>query len=274
MNELPTKTETLYNALVPLKVVTFNEIVELAAKTIDVPTDRRYIYRRYVARLIETGKLEAIRKGLFIVLSPLERNDKIELDKLLIASKIRKEYYLGFHSALEYYGSAYSAFNEVYICTQPKNRFDTFRYRRFTFKQVAVKDTTSQVVEKRYGNSLLNVSSKERTFLECVGRPDYAGGWEECLKSLQNLSGVDAELLASLTFKRRNKSLASRVGYVLEFLRDSSPFYEHISNDLLEEIESRARPTPQYLVKGQKSSLNKKWNLCVPDDFEEKLRGI
>ena len=268
------KTEILYNALLPLKVVTFNDIVQEAAKITDESTSRKYIYDKYVNWLIKKGRLVAIRKGIFLVVFPTEQDEKYELDKLLIASKIRKEYYLGFHTALEYYGSAYSVFNEAYVCTKPRHRFNSFSYRHFTFKHVAVKDVSSQVFEKPYGRNFLKVSSKERTFIECVDRPQYVGGWEECIKSLENLSGIDAEQLISLTLKQKGKSLPSRVGYMLELLKNSSPFYEHITDSMLNKIEAKTRDPPQYLVSGQKSTLNRRWNLCIPEDFEEKLRGI
>jgi len=207
-------------------------------------------------------------------MSPLEEKEKYEPDKLLIASKIRKEYYLGFHTALEYYGCAYSVFNEAYICIQPKDRFDPFSYKRFTFKPVFVKGTTKQVQEKTYQNSLLKVSSKERTFIECIDRPQYAGGWEECVKSLDNLSGIDAKKLVNLTLMQTRKNLPRRVGYVLELLRNRSPFYEHISDSTLNELKTEVRGPPQYLVRGKKSSLNKRWNLYIPDGFEEELRDV
>lgn len=268
------KTETLYSALLPLKVVTFNEIVQEATKVIEGSASRSYIYRRYVVRLIETGKLEAIRKGLYIVLSPTEQDEKYELDKLLIASKIRREYYLGFHTALEYYGSAYSVFNEAYVCTKSEHRFDSFSFKRFTFKHVAAKDTTCQVVEKLYGKHILKVSSKERTFIECIDRPEYVGGWEECIKSLENLSGIDEEQLLSLTLKQTGKRLLSRVGFVLELLKNRSPFFEHISDNTLNEIEMKTRDSPQYLANGQKKAFNRRWNLWIPQGFEEQLRDV
>lgn len=267
------KTEALYNALLQMKIVSFDDIVQQASKIIG-SANRKYIYRKYVKRLVETGKLQTIRKGLYAVLSPLEEKEKYEPDKLLIASKIRKEYYLGFHTALEYYGCAYSAFNKAYICIQPKDRFDPFSYKRFTFKPVFVKDTTKQVQEKTYQNSLLKVSSKERTFIECIYRPQYAGGWEECIKSLDNLSGIDAKKLVKLTLMQTRKNLPRRVGYVLELLKNTSPFYEHINDNTLTELKTEARGPPQYLVRGKKSNLNKRWNLYIPDGFEEELRGI
>jgi predicted transcriptional regulator of viral defense system len=269
-----TKTTDLYNSLLSLKVATFNEIAQEATNIVGGSHDSKYIYDKYVTQLLKTGRLEAIRKGLYTVLSPLEQDEKYEPDKFLIASKIREDYFLGFHTALEYYGSAYSAFNEVYVCTTPRNRFNPFSYKRFTFKRVEVKDTTSQIIEKPYGRSFLKVSSKERTFIECVDKPQYAGGWEECIKSLENLSGIDEEQLLSLTLKQKGRRLPSRIGFVLELLKNRSPFYEHISENTLNEIEMKTRDSPKYLVNGQKAGLNKRWNLWIPIGFEEILRDV
>lgn len=268
------KIEALYNTLLPKKIVSFDEIVQQALTIIEGSANRKYIYRKYIKRLIETGKLQAIRKRMYAVLSPLEKKENYEPDKLLIASKIKNKYYLGFHTALEYYGCTYSAFNEAYICIQPKNRFDSFNYNRFTFKPVFVKDTTSQILEKTYQNNILKVSSKERTFIECIERPQYVGGWEECVKSLENLSGINTQHLINLTLKQKQKGLSRRVGYILELLKNRSPFYEHINENKLNELKTGIRGQPQYLVRGKKSSLNQRWNLYIPNDFEEELRSI
>jgi predicted transcriptional regulator of viral defense system len=67
-----TKTESLYRALLKMKVVSFNDIVEKASGIIKAAPNRRYIYHKYVNRLVENGKLQRIRKGLYMVLSPLE----------------------------------------------------------------------------------------------------------------------------------------------------------------------------------------------------------
>jgi predicted transcriptional regulator of viral defense system len=269
-----TKTEALYNALLPMKIVNFNEVVKKALEIIEANKDRRYIYRKYVDRLIKMGKLQAIRKELYAVISPLEKTEKHEVDKLLVASKIRQNYYLGFHTALEYYGCANSLLNEAYICVQPKDRFNSFHYKRFTFKPVFVKDVFSEIIEKPYYQTLLKVSSKERAFIECIHRVQYAGGWEECIKSLEGLSGLNFEKLLNLTLKQKSKTLLRRVGYVLELLKNTSPFYEHINEKLLNKIVEQTKGSPHYLIYGKKGPLNKKWNLYIPEDFEEKLRGI
>ncbi|MCK4478069.1 hypothetical protein KAU88_06045 [Candidatus Bathyarchaeota archaeon] len=271
---MATKTEALYNVLLSMKVVSFDDIVEKALSIIKATSSRRYIYRKYVNRLVESGKLQRVRRGLYIVLSPLEEPKRHVVDKLLIASKIRDEYYLGFHTALEYYGCASSFYNEACVCVKAKDRFDPFQYRRFSFRPVFVEDVTLQVEKKHYQGSLLKVSSKERTFIECVNRVQYAGGWEECIKSLQGLGGIDTQKLLTMLGKCRSDILFRRVGYVLELLKRSSPFYEHVNNHLLNEVEKRITRPPRYLIYGAKGALNRRWNLYIPKGFEEKLRGV
>lgn len=269
-----TKTEALYNALLSMKVVDFNEIVEKASRIIEATPSRRYIYRKYVDRLIKNGKLQRIRKGLYLVSPTLEEPERHIVDKLLIASKVRDEYYLGFHTALEYYGCASSFHNEAYICVKPRSRFDPFQYKRFSFKPVFVEDVTSQVEEKQYQGNEVRVSSKERTLIECIDRVQYAGGWEECVKSLEGLGGLNMEKLLDLLHRYRKDTLFRRVGYVLELLRERSAFYEHVDDQLLGKLEEQAKGPPRYLIHREKGPLNNRWRLYIPDDFEEKLRGI
>ena len=270
-----TKTETLYNALLPMKVVSFNDIVKKAAGIIEATPNRRYIYRKYVKRLITSGKLQRIRKGLYIVLSPLEEQEGYVTDKLLIASKIRNKYYLGFHTALEYYGCASSFYNEAYVCVKAKDRFNPFQYKRFSFRPVFVDDITLGVEEKNYHGNTIKVSSKERTFIECIDRIQYAGGWEECIKSLEGLRTLNIEKLVNLLLHKYKKDiLFRRVGYILELLKERSPFYEHVNDHLLNEVEKQITGPPKYLTYGKKGTLNRRWKLYIPDGFEEKLRCI
>lgn len=269
-----TKIEALYNALLPMKAVSFNDIVKEASSIIEAAPNRRYIYRKYVSRMIKRGKLQRIRKGLYIVLSPLEKPERHIVNKLLIASKIRDEYYLGFHTALEYYGCASSFYNEAYICVKAKDRFDPFQYKRFSFRPVFVEDVTLEVEEKHYQGNIIKVSSKERAFIECIDRVQYAGGWEECIKSLEGLGGLNMKKLLNLLHKHKKDVLFRRVGYFLELLKNRSPFYEHANDRLLNQVESQIIGPPRYLIYGEKGPINRRWKLYIPKGFEEKLRGL
>jgi predicted transcriptional regulator of viral defense system len=269
-----TKTEALYRALLPLAVVTSNEAIRLASQIVPNAPDREYLRKKYVARLVKSGKLWRVRKGLYLVLFPTDKPDEYMPDKILIASKVRREYYLGYHTALEYYGCAQSLYNEAYICVKPKHRFRPFSYKRLNFRPVFTEDTNTAIETKYYQETPIKVSSRERTFLDCIDKVQYAGGWEECIKSLEGLSHINPEKLLRILIERKKDKILRRAGYVLELLRNRSSFYEQISDQLLTRIRTMTKGPPRYLIQGEKGPLNKKWNLYIPEDFEEKLRGI
>lgn len=267
------KTEKIYLELLSLKVVTFDEVVAAVEKIIG-PRDPRYIHLKYVKRLSQEGKLQRIRRGLYAVIPPLVDKEKYVPDKFLIASKLRNDYYLGYHTALEFYGSAYSHFNEVYIAIKKKGRFDPFQYKNLKFKPVFVQDTNSGVEEKEYLGHSIRVSSKERTFIDSLDRVEYAGGWEESLKSLQGLGGLNFDNLFKILLSYNNEFLIRKVGFVLNILRDTSVFYEHFSDKMLNRLHERIGKSPRYLTGEGPFVYDQRWRLYVPKNFGYKLRGI
>ncbi len=274
MYKMTTKIEKLYSSLLVRKVVSYDDIMESARKIIGDNVDRKYVYRKYIDKLIDNGKLKRVRRGLYVVLSPVEEIKGHVADKFLIGSKVRERYFFGFHTALTFYGCAYSVYNEVYICVTEQDRFDPFEFQGVRFRPVFVKDVNTGVEEKMYGKDILQVSSKERTFIDCVDRVDYAGGWEECLKSLAGLGGLDFEKMLRLLDGYEKKILYRRVGYILELLKKHSLFFEHLDEEVLDKLGEQVTETPRYLINGTSGSLHKRWNLYVPDDFEEVMRGI
>jgi predicted transcriptional regulator of viral defense system len=266
------KMEALYETILRKRVLSFTEIVSLAGDVLGQPYDKSYINTKYVHRLVKDGRLKRIRRGLYVALSPIE--DKPTVDKLLIASKIRKRYYLGYHTALEYHGCAYSHHNEAYICVNPKNRFSPFEFSQYRFKPVFVDDVETGILVKAYKSHKIRVSNKERTFLECLDRVEYAGGWEETLKSLENLGGLDFERVQRLVTRADKQILLRKTGVILELLQKWSLFYEHLPLSILEQLEGGVNGQPRYLIRDIPGPLNDRWRLYVPEGFEEKLRGV
>jgi predicted transcriptional regulator of viral defense system len=264
--------ERLYADLYGRQVFTLDEAVEAAEKLTDRALSRPYVSSKYLNPLVKSGKLARARHGLFVVASP--GNEPI-VDKLLLASKIRKNGFLGFHSALEFYGCAYSATSEAYVCVEPNDRFRGFSFGGYSFKPVFVEDAGFEVVQLEYRGQPTRVSGKERLFLDCISRPKYAGGWEECLKSLEGLGGIDFErLLNILEGGYGGQSVARRAGLVLEMLRGSSVFYRHLTEDVLTGIEKLVGGGRNYLIPGRRGRLVKRWGLIVPDDFQTLLTAV
>lgn len=269
---MSSKTDALYAGMLKKRVLRFDEIVRLARDTLNHSYQGSYIYSKYISRLLKKGRLKRIRRGLYVALSPIE--DKPSVDKFLVASKIKTEYFLGYHTALEFHGRAYSTYNETYVCVKPESPFSPFEFGGLRFRPVFVEDLDSGIEEKIFKNSTIRVSGKERTFLDCLERVEYAGGWEEALKSLQNLGGLDFEKIESLTLKAENDMLLRRVGFVLELLKENSIFYEHLPDEILDRLAARVSEQSRYLIRNTSGPLNRRWRLYIPENFEDKLRGI
>lgn len=266
------KTNAIYNEILRRKVVRFDEILDIAEKILKQKHERSYINNVYVQNLLSSNRIERIRRGLYAAVSPTENAPIV--DKLLIASKIRENYYLGFHTALEYHGCAYSYHNESHICIKPGDRFNPFEFHQHHFKPVFVDDVTTGIIVKEHKGSTVKVSSKERTFIDCLDRIEHAGGWEEALKSLENMGGLNFEKVQKLATTKGKQILIRKIGYILELLKERSIFYEHLPSGVLESLEEQVHGQPQYLIRGTKGSANQRWMLYIPERFEEKLRGI
>jgi len=267
------KIDMLYRALLAKRVVSVKDILE-AAKNIVRKEDIKYIYNAYLRALLKEGKLMRVKKGLYIVLDPLESPKTFSFDRFLVGSKISKRYYLGFHTALEFYGCAHSAFNTVYVCVNKKDRFQGFSFHGTAFKPVYTTELELGVKKTRYMSHTVAVSSRERTFIDCIDRVKYAGGWEECLKSLEGLSGVNFNKTLELLSVLGHDFLYRKIGLTLKALRDASIYYRALDDDVLESLKMRIGSAPMYLEKGKPSSFNKEWKLYVPRQFDDYLRGI
>jgi predicted transcriptional regulator of viral defense system len=268
------KIDHVYRELLSMKVATTSDIVKVVERLTNLKPLSQYVHTKYIAPLQKKGLLSRVRKGLYYVRSPNEGANRPEMDKYLIASKVRKEYYISHHAALELNGAAESAFWTVHISVDKGSRFQTFSYNDIKFRPVLTRDVKLHtMVFPRKGSSII-ASNPSRTFIDCIDKPENVGGWEECLKSLQSLANVDiAEMIDVLEVYNKN-ILTNKAGYVLDLLRRNSVYYEHISDTDLSRLEKMLSKPMYYVGNSHEYTRSKRWHLYVPTDFESYLRGI
>jgi len=218
----------------------------------------------YITRLREKGHLQKIRRGLYAVVPPNLVGNEFEPDKFLIASKTGDEYYISHHSALELHGLAQSVHNTVLITT--KIQSDPFIYQSITYKFVTTEHFFGSEQMTHQGVEVM-VSDREKTFLDCVRRIKYAGGLEELMKSLNNLPSLDWSKLEDYLGRFDEKKLYQKTGFILESLSLEVP------EGTLSEIKEGTGDRTYYLDKGRESSFEEKWNLMVPKNLSELMRG-
>lgn len=267
------KTEQIHRHILQKKIVNKNDLNDISVRVLG-QKDTQYLQRKYLSRLQKDHKIGKIKKGLYYGI-PLEKTNKdFDVDRYILANKIHQGCALGYHSALELYGAAYSATNIIYILIQKECRFTPFHFQKVEYKPVINNIHTKHLKKIVYKDTKITITDPARTFIECLDRLDLSGGWEECLKSLANLKGINILDLKDVLSIYGNKTLELKTGYVLELLSRSSPFYEHIKPADLQVLKPSDTWIPVYLDRDVPSKFIKKWGLYIPEGTDDLLRGI
>ncbi len=249
--------QKIYSTLYSERVITTDDVKDIVGdphKAAD-----------YITKLRKKGYFKKIRKGLYAIASPdMIDQAKARPDKFLVASKLRDEYFISHHSALEIHGLSQTIQNRVYITA--KTHIQPFTYSDICYKVVTTKHFFG--FEKRnHLDSTIVVSDREKTILDCIRKIKYAGGLEEILKSFENLPALNTKNFIDYLNKINEKGLYQKTGFILERLEITG--FEDIHDKLLSKVGKRTH----YLDEDRDSFYVKKWNLMVPKRFEEWIQS-
>ena len=270
-----TKLDRLLRHIQSRGVVSRAEMQRLGEEVLDRrPLEYRYLYTEYLAKLIERGDIARPRRGLYVATWGPGSDGSLNMaDRYIIASKVREEYYLGFHTALELHGCAYSWFNSIIVCLRPGAQFRPFEFQGSTY--IPALTTLSRLgteVIDRNGHQV-TVSNPTRTFVDCLDRPHLAGGWEEVMKSLESLPGVQDDELVSALQAFDKKVLFRKAGRVLELL-GTDMYYEGVLESVNDELMERSGGQPLYMDRNAPGPLNKRWNVYDVPGLDRMLEGL
>lgn len=269
------KLETLNREVQRRGVVTADELMDIAANILDMDGHGyQYLFTEYISKLLDRGYIARPRRGLYVAVEgsgPGGRGS--EADRHIIASKLRVEYYLGFHTALELHGCAYSWFRTVTVCVRHGEQFRPFEFQGVTYRAASTAHPALGVESVSKAGHELHVSDPSRTFIDCIDRPGLAGGWEEVLKSLSGLPGVKGDELLCVLKAFGRKVLYRKAGLVLGLL-GSSIYYEGVLDGINEELQRRTRGQPMYMDRKEPGPLNEEWNIYEVPNLGKMLEGV
>ena len=225
-----------------------------------------------LARQEAKGRLVRVRRGLYAAMTVGMTPEEATVDPYLVASRVMPDAVLGYHTAAEFHGKAYSVFSDVQFLTSATSRPFTFRALHYRPVRVpkALRDRGADryavEVHKRSGLDVA-VTSIERTAVDLLDRLDLAGGFEEVWRFLQAVGFLDLDVVLSFVDLLGNATTTAKVGYCLERFRDLLS----IDEGTLKRLERGKPKSPQYVHRGGKTAhrLSSRWNLLVPETVEE-----
>lgn len=216
--------------------------------------------------LVKNKILGTVKRELYFTIPPGSPPD-YSPEPILIGSKLSPEdYYLGYHTALEVHGVAYSKYESVYV--NASNNFKKFDFKGITFYNVTPlnHDFKTGIESRIFSNNTIKISNRERTIIDCLDRISYAGGVEEFLKSVKMFPSVNSEKICKYLLIIGKKNLFNKVGWLLTLFRDNWG----IKKPCLDKIEKNLSEHVVYLDKS-KSKYDNKWKIMFPENINQLL---
>lgn len=221
----------------------------------------------------QQGRIMSVRRGLYAVVPVGATPESSPVDPFLLAAKMTPDAVLAYHTALEFYGKAYSVFERFYYLS---NRTSVpVRFRNYEFRCVSKPHALQEKGKEDYGVNetersgvQLKVTSIERTLADVFDRPDLSGSWEEIWRSLESVEFFDLDMVITYTFLLRNATTAAKVGFFLEQHREALM----VDDEHIKQLRELRPQQPHYMDRSNRNSgtLISGWNLMVPKEVIER----
>lgn len=201
-----------------------------------------------------------IRRNMYSVMDL--STGKALADAYEIATRISPSAYVGWHSALEFYGLAHQTFYMMFVGSD--TRFNNFRFDNVEYlycKSPLIPSSETGIMTPM-GNPYVRVTDLERTIIDCCDRIDRAGGPEELMHCLESVVMLDEEKLLRYLSLYDKAFLYQKVGFMLETIQEQA----RISPDFISTCQTRGAISPQRLTNDLDSNkFVNRWRLYVPE---------
>lgn len=180
-------------------------------------------------RLKTQAVVQPVASGKYLLLG--FQPERVLSNPLFIATRMAHPAYVSFWSALHLYGLTEQVPRTVFVATTRTCRPLTFQETAFVFVRVALHKFFGYQREL-IGDLPVLVAEIEKALVDALDQLRYAGGFMEVAKAVhQARDQVDLDRLVAYANRMRNRSLCSRLGYLLarlarpvEGLQVSRPF--------------------------------------------------
>ena len=173
--------------------------------------------RKLLYRLTKSKWIKRIERGKYLIL-PLESglHAKYGADPYSLARKLVSPYYIGFLSALNYYGITEQINRTTFIATTKIKHPLSFQVQEYRFVKLPEKRFFG-ITEEWAGQFKFNISNREKTVIDCLFLPKYSGGLTEVVKAFRG--SLDFEKLYNYALEMDDLATLKRLGYLLDVLK-------------------------------------------------------
>jgi predicted transcriptional regulator of viral defense system len=195
--------------------------------------------RKVIRNLVRKGWLTRLLGGRYLFQPPERGAESIgENNPLAVASAVLDESYVGWWSAASYHGFTTQKPATVFVAVRKQMASRIIEGAEIKFVSVEARKFFGFNTYNVYGRSA-RISDPEKTVLDCIDRPDLAGGPTELTRIVHAaMAEVDQEKLVADAMKMNSKSLLQRLGFLSDLVE--RPLAEDLRNKIRAALPKKA----------------------------------
>ncbi|TSA34884.1 MAG: transcriptional regulator [Porphyromonadaceae bacterium] len=195
----------------------------LREAVIALPGSPEGTVRQLTSDMVRRGLLMRLKEGIYYII-PYEQNSELFMpDWHIIAEHLVKDtdHYIGYYSALQIHNLITQPSLKEQIVVSRQIRPSTIKIKNVPFQFIYHNDSHFFGSKKIWIDSYHQVhcSDLEKTMIDCLFKPDYAGGIVEIAKAIfSSKNTIQFEKLLEYTKKFQSQAVIKRLGFLLELL--------------------------------------------------------
>lgn len=190
--------------------------------------------RRQLVRMADDGLLLRVREGVYYII-PFEQDSDLFLPDwhLLAEPLVNGKHYIGYYSALQIHNliTQPSLVEQIVVNKQIKPAETLLRGTKFRFIYHNEKHFFGYKKIWIDNFNKVSCSDLEKTFIDCLYKPAYAGGIIEVAKAIYiSKDKIKYKQLLDYAIRFDSQVVIKRLGYILELLSISTPIIDDLYN--------------------------------------------
>jgi predicted transcriptional regulator of viral defense system len=188
-----------------------------------LPESKEGAVGELLSNMVKRGLLMRLKHGLYHII-PYEQDAKTFMpDWHLLAEPLTRgnEYYIGYYSAMQIHQLITQPYLKEQIVVAKQVKPSVLKIKNVDFQFIYHNDRHFFGAKKIWIDNYNKVwcSDLEKTIIDCLFKPDYAGGIVEVAKAIaMSKDTIDFDKLFEYTKQFHSQAVVKRLGFILETL--------------------------------------------------------
>lgn len=201
-----------------------------------LPGSKESAVKELLSDMTKRGLLMRLKEGVYYTIPYEQSSENFMPDWHLIAEYLVKDvkYYIGYYSALQIHDLITQPSLKEQIVVSRQVRPSEIKIKNIPFQFIFHNENHFFGVQKKWIDNYHKVqcSDLEKTIIDCLYKPNYAGGIVEIAKAIHlSKNQINFDKLLEYLIKFKSQAVIKRLGFLLELLE--------INNVIVKELQKK-----------------------------------